>query len=91
MLQLAMSYRQLAELAQHTSADSDHADRWRRLAEEARTLAENLTDPHSQGFMLQLAMSYRQLAELAQHPSADRLTDDTIGSDQGTQAWRWRS
>jgi hypothetical protein len=39
---------------------------WRRRAEEARTIAEQMNDPHSKEAMLRIAKDYERLAERAE-------------------------
>ena len=43
----------------------DDPEHWRRRAEEARTVAEQLSDPESKGTMLRIASDYDRLAEHA--------------------------
>jgi hypothetical protein len=44
----------------------DTARRWRAQAEEARTIASQLTNPESKRIMLGIALCYVQLAQLAE-------------------------
>jgi hypothetical protein len=44
-------------------ADPEH---WRSRAEEARTVAEQLTDPVAKAMMLQIAEDYDRIADHAQ-------------------------
>ena len=48
------------------SADDHDAERWRKLAAEARAIAETMTDPEAQRVMLFIAERYRLLAERAE-------------------------
>ena len=43
---------------------------WRYRAEEARALAEKLTDPEAKQLMLKVAADYEQLAKRAEERSA---------------------
>jgi hypothetical protein len=38
------------------------ADYWRKRAEEARTIAERMTDAHTKSLMLSVAESYEKIA-----------------------------
>ena len=44
----------------------DDASRWRARAEEAQTLAEQMTNAETKRIMLGIAVSYIALAQLAQ-------------------------
>jgi hypothetical protein len=44
---------------------SDPALRWRALAEEARTIADQMTDPQAKLVLLTIARGYDRLAERA--------------------------
>jgi hypothetical protein len=44
----------------------DDPEHWRARAEEARTVAEQLTDPESKSTMLRIAGDYERLAEHAE-------------------------
>jgi hypothetical protein len=48
----------------------DHARRWRARAEEARTLAEQMTNPETRRIMLGIAVSYVALAQMAEERDA---------------------
>ena len=48
---------------------------WRQRAEEARRIAEQLSDPVSQQTMRDIAAAYEQLAEIAQARRAAEKTD----------------
>jgi DNA-binding ferritin-like protein len=41
----------------------DDAEYWRKRAEEARTLAEQMNDPHTKSLMLGIAESYDKIAK----------------------------
>jgi DNA-binding ferritin-like protein len=41
----------------------DDAEYWRKRAEEARTLAEQMKDAHTKSLMLSVAKSYEKIAE----------------------------
>jgi DNA-binding ferritin-like protein len=43
----------------------DDAEYWRKRAEEARALAEQMKDPHTQSLMLSIAESYEKIAKYA--------------------------
>jgi DNA-binding ferritin-like protein len=43
----------------------DDAEYWRKRAEEARTLAEQMKDSHTQSLMLGIAESYEKIARWA--------------------------
>jgi hypothetical protein len=43
----------------------DRPEHWRRRAEQARTIAEQLSDPESKRTMLRIAEDYERLAEQA--------------------------
>lgn len=43
----------------------DDAEYWRKRAEEARTLAGQMRDPHTQSLMLGIAESYEKIAKWA--------------------------
>jgi DNA-binding ferritin-like protein len=43
----------------------DDAEYWRKRAEEARTLAEQMKDSHTQSLMLGIAESYEKIAKWA--------------------------
>ena len=45
---------------------SDSAERWRKLAEEARAVADQLTDPGAKQIMLTIAAGYERLARRAE-------------------------
>jgi DNA mismatch repair ATPase MutS len=47
--------------------------RWRRRAEEARALAEQIADPEAKRTMLKNADDYERLAQRAQERAAGRL------------------
>ena len=57
---------------------SDAALRWRALAEEARTIADEMTDPQAKLILLTIARSYDRLAEraAARNQQPDRETDE---------------
>jgi DNA-binding ferritin-like protein len=42
----------------------DDAEHWHKRAEEARTLAEQMKDPHTKSLMLGIAESYEKIAKL---------------------------
>jgi hypothetical protein len=44
----------------------DNPDHWRERAEEARSVAEQLTDPVARAMMSRIAEDYERLAEHAQ-------------------------
>jgi hypothetical protein len=44
----------------------DDPEHWRSRAEEARTVAEQLTDPIAKAMMLQIAEDYDRIADHAQ-------------------------
>ena len=44
----------------------DKPERWRKRAEEIRTIADGMRDPEAKRFMLGLAKSYEGLAERAE-------------------------
>jgi hypothetical protein len=44
----------------------DAASRWRALAEEARSVAAEMTDPEARQSMLQIAEGYERLARYAE-------------------------
>jgi DNA-binding ferritin-like protein len=48
-----------------TTSLIDDADYWRKRAEEARALAEQMKDPHTQSLMLGIAESYDKIAKWA--------------------------
>ena len=48
---------------------------WRQRAEEARRIAEQLSDPVSQQTMRDIAAAYEQLAEIAQARRAAEKAD----------------
>jgi DNA-binding ferritin-like protein len=48
-----------------TTSLIDDADYWRKRAEEARTLAEQMKDPHTHSLMLGIAESYEKIAKWA--------------------------
>jgi hypothetical protein len=50
----------------------DNARHWRAQAEEARTIANQLTDPESKRTMLGIALCYVQLAQQAEARRTDR-------------------
>jgi hypothetical protein len=50
----------------------DDARRWRARAEEARDLAEQLSNPEGKRIMLGIAVSYVALAQLAEEREATR-------------------
>jgi hypothetical protein len=43
----------------------DDPDYWRKRAEEARTIAERMTDTHTKALMLGVAESYEKIAKFA--------------------------
>ena len=43
----------------------DDADYWRKRAEEARTIAERMTDGHTKSLILGVAESYEKIAKWA--------------------------
>jgi DNA-binding ferritin-like protein len=43
----------------------DDAEYWRKRAEEARTLAEQMKDSHTQSLMLGIAEGYEKIAKWA--------------------------
>jgi hypothetical protein len=43
----------------------DDAEYWRKRAEEARTIAERMTNAHTKSLMLGVAESYEKIAEWA--------------------------
>jgi hypothetical protein len=47
------------------SSDVDRAQRWRALAEEARAVAERMTDLEGRRIMLSIAERYERLARRA--------------------------
>ena len=47
---------------------------WRKRAEEARAIAEELTDAKEREKMLKLGKDYDQLAERAEHRSSGRFS-----------------
>jgi hypothetical protein len=49
----------------------DSAQRWRQLAEEARTVADQLTDPEAQQIMLRIAEGYELLIRRAESRTKD--------------------
>ena len=55
----------------------DTARRWRGQAEEARTIANQLTNPESKRIMLGIALCYVQLAQ-----QAKRETDASAPSER---------
>jgi len=42
---------------------SDDPDYWRKRAEEARTLADEMKDTHTKGIMLGITKSYEKIAK----------------------------
>jgi hypothetical protein len=44
----------------------DRPERWRKRAEEIRTIADGMRDPEAKRFMLGLAKSYEVLAKRAE-------------------------
>jgi hypothetical protein len=48
----------------------DDPSRWRALAEEARRVAAEMTDPEAQRTMLLIAEGYERLAEFAEKKSS---------------------
>ena len=44
------------------SASLDDAEYWRKRAEEARTIAEQMKDTHTKSLMLGIAESYEMIA-----------------------------
>lgn len=49
---------------------SDPAQRWQALADEARTIADQMTDPQQKLVLLTIARGYERLAERAAARSA---------------------
>jgi hypothetical protein len=47
------------------AADSDGEARWRKLAADARAVADQLTDPQSKQIMISIAQAYERLADFA--------------------------
>ena len=43
----------------------DDAEYWRKRAEEARTISEQMTDAHTKALMLSVAESYERIAKWA--------------------------
>jgi hypothetical protein len=43
----------------------DDPEYWRKRAEEARTIAEQMTDAHTKALMLSVAESYKKIAKWA--------------------------
>lgn len=48
------------------SPNATHAERWRKLEAEARTIASSMTDPEPRRIMLFIAEGYKLLAERAE-------------------------
>ena len=46
-------------------SNTDDPDYWRKRAEEARTLAEQMMDTHTKSLMLGIAASYEKIAKWA--------------------------
>ena len=57
-------------LASEMSDLLDNPERWRKCAEEARTIADGMRDPESKRMMLDVATSYEKLADRAEARSA---------------------
>jgi DNA-binding ferritin-like protein len=49
----------------------DDAEYWRKRAEEARTLAEQMKDTHTKSLMLGIAESYEKIAKWATERTGD--------------------
>jgi hypothetical protein len=49
----------------------DDPKHWRRLAEEARAAADQLTDPEARRLMIEIAQGYEALAAIAEKKLAD--------------------
>ena len=49
----------------------DNPEYWRKRAEEARTLAEQMRDPHTKALMLGVAESYEKIAKWAAESAGD--------------------
>jgi hypothetical protein len=56
---------------QHMPSDADVAERWRALAMEARSAADELTDPEAKRIMLSIAAGYKVLARRAEARKKD--------------------
>ena len=49
----------------------DDPEYWRKRAEEARTIAERMTDAHTKSLMLGVAESYEKIAKWAGEPNSN--------------------
>ena len=52
------------------SSDPQH---WRARADEARAMAEKITDPHAKAAMLEIARNYEHIAERAERRQQDKM------------------
>lgn len=50
----------------------DNPEYWRKRAEEARTLAEQMRDPQTKALMLGVAESYEKIAKWAAESTGER-------------------
>jgi hypothetical protein len=52
------------------SSDPQH---WRARADEARAMAEKITDPQAKAAMLEIARNYEHIAERAERRQRDKM------------------